>query len=237
MIGFGGAARIRDWSKVNLVVDGDCLPAGYGASSASTAFPAQLAQLAPINGVISAVNVAVSGQTTRQMDGLDGGSATDVDGAFVAGKVNVLVVWGEPTNSICDAGRTAAQAFADLQSYIANRRATNKWSAIIIGTTLPRQSGNAYTNSQADIDTMNGLLASFNTMLLANHRSLGADAVFDVRQSGSPFAFADYSATSFAANNNLWNEGAGSRVYLTDAGYAIIAGYAATQMRRLPRHY
>lgn len=232
MIGLSGAARIRDWARVNLVFDGNSLVNGVGASNqATTALPAQVAAASPINGVISATNLGIGGQTTRQMDGLDGGSASDIDGAYVSGKANVLVLW-EGTNSICNVGRTSDQALSDLQIYVTDRQANGRQWTMMALTTLPRQAS-PLISSQTDINTYNAILADYNAKLMANYRALGLAAVADVRQSGSPFAFSDYSSASFGASN-LWSEGNGSRVHLNDAGYALIASYVAAQWIRMP---
>jgi hypothetical protein len=138
------------------------------------------------------------------MNGLDSGLTSDVDGAFVAGLINVLMAW-EGTNSIYY-GRTYLQAAQDAADYIAARKAAHPWSKTIIGTCLPRMDS---TSDQTVVDNMNAAIDQYNAYLRTNYKAMGFDALFDVRQSGSPFNLSDYLIATFqasaAAANSIWS--------------------------------
>jgi hypothetical protein len=210
---------LKPSASVKVVFDGNSLVQGIGATS--TPLPVAFASLVP--GVASVSNFGGSGQTWRQMNGLDGGSAADVDGAFDATKTNVLFAW-ETTNSVCNVGRSAVQAIQDATDYIAARRALHPGWKIILVTSIPRQVGLALNQTMATVD------ATF----LANYRAMGADAVVDVRRPGSYFNFADYSDATFANDpSGYWFEAAGGRTHLRDPAYQLIAGWCREAFKRL----
>lgn len=222
-----GAAIVRYLpSTTNVVLDGNSLVAGTGSSVPAYNLAGQVASLPPISGQLSITNLGIGGQTTRQMNGMDGGSSADVDAAWVSGKTNVLLVW-EGTNSIYGGGRTASQAYQDMADYCAARLALNPWLIVIINT-LPRQIGNPVAE-----DAMNAKLVDYNAQLAAGYRSMGARAVVDVRQAGSPFAFTNYSQASYDATVDYWKNPEYIKVHLSDTGYSVIAGYVASQLKRL----
>lgn len=172
-------------------------------------------------------NLGISGQTTQSMIN----NATDVENAYVDGEKNILVLW-EGTNSICNAGDTAAQAIQAMTTYIAARRASKQWAFILLLTCLPRQ-----RSTQADTLAKNAALDSYNATVLSSYKDMGATHVVDVRQVGSPFNMPDYNLQTFedmAASTGLWaaNE-VGAHVHL-DAGYGVIAQMVAAELRRLP---
>lgn len=78
-------------------------------------------------------NVAIPGQTWADMIK----NATDIDGLYVPGKKNILVI-GETTNSIYNEGATVAKTVADAKAYIAARRASQKWDYVVLCGTIPR---------------------------------------------------------------------------------------------------
>lgn len=205
---------------INAVCDGNSLVFGVGAT---VPMPAQLlTKLATVSGITpTAPNVGVSGQSTRQMNGLDGGSSADVDAAWVAGKNNILVAW-EGTNSVAFYGRTPAQGATDMTDYIAARRAVHPWWVVLL-TTLPRfETGN------------DALLRDYNTLAKANYLAWGADVLVDVRSAGSPFNFDGETSTGFVATQSLWFE-TSNWVHLNDAGYAIIADRVASAIGTLSK--
>ena len=164
-------AKIR-FSTANTTVtcDGNSITAGIVHTSGPAAYyPAQLSNLSPIKGQFTAANFGGSGQTTRQMNGLDGGSASDVDGAYVAGKKNILIAW-EGTNSIdpVAAGRNGIQAAQDMADYVAARIAIHPGWIILVMTTLPFIRA-AWT--QATTNAVNANVDTANSIMRANHRA------------------------------------------------------------------
>ena len=210
---------LKPSATVKVVFDGNSLVQGVGATS--TPLPAAFASLVP--GVASVSNLGGSGRTWRQMNGLDGGSSAAVDAAFDPAKKNVLFAW-ETTNSVFNAGRSAAQTIQDATDYIAARRAAHPGWRIVLLTSIPRQPGLAGNQAMASVD------AAF----LANYRAMGADAVVNVRRQGSYFNFADYTDATFANDpNGYWSEAAGGRVHLRDPAYQLIAGWCSEAFKRL----
>jgi hypothetical protein len=227
-------------STLNVVCDGNSHIAGVGGAQN---IPRLLAKTAPISvathltpdatslgtGIwqsdkgVKVTNLGVSGQTWRKMNGLDTGSAADVDGAWVDGKVNVLLAW-EGTNSITLGLRTPAQTIQDASDYIAARRALHPGWKIVIGTVAPRQ----LSSSQTDTDALNANIDAYNVLLRAQYRSMGADALFDVRQAGSEFNFSDYLNATFEAaaadaSTTLWASGeTGAHTHFSSNGNAYI---------------
>lgn len=222
----GGVPRLRfDPATLNIVCDGNSLIRGDGSTLGQNVC-VQLAALAPLNGQINVTNLGIDGQSTAQMRT----NSTDVDGAYVDGKTNVLILW-EGTNSI-NFSATPQGAFNDLKSYCTDRLAKKPWK-IIVMTTLPRRNQGA---TQAQTDDYNAKLAEYNNLLLTGFASMGARAVIDVRKAGSPFAFADYSLTSFqdASVTPYWASEGAKNIHLNNAGYGLIAGYMAEALQRLP---
>lgn len=219
-------------SAVAATIDGNSLVAGSLASGPSFYLSAQVAALAPISGQFSITNRGIGSQTIRQMNGLDGGSATDVDGSYVAGKTNILIVW-EGTNSIQSAGRTGLQAASDMADYCSARLAANPWRIIIL-TALPRyESGAALGRT---INQVNAEIDTFNAAVRSQWRSMGAVGYCDVRPSGGPFDLPDYTLASFerAQTIGLWGADAGgNHVHLNDAGFAYVAQQLALALKRV----
>jgi lysophospholipase L1-like esterase len=211
-------------ATVNVVCDGNSLTQGVGALSSP--YPSQLGAMDPLKGLVNVTNLGVSGQTTGQMTS----AATDVDGAWVSGKTNILIAW-EGTNSITGGQRTAAQAAQEMTDYIAARQAVQPWIVVLM-TCLPRQAG-----TEAASATLNATLDAYNALLKANYKTMGARAIVDVRQAGGPFAFADYLDATFtaAAATGLWASGESPHVHLSGAGYFKVAQMVAAVLKRLPR--
>jgi hypothetical protein len=234
---FRSPVKVRYTSAgATVTCDGNSITAGITHTSGPSAYyPAQLSALNPIRSQFVASNLGISGQTTRMMNGLDGGSAAGVDSKFVAGKKNILIAW-EGTNTIdpAVAGRTGAQAAQDMADYVAARLTANPGWIIIVMTTLPiiRTAW-----SQATTDTINGNIDTANTLMKANFRTWGAKACIDLRAVGSPFNIPNYTLASFetTALLALWSsvETAGTHVHLKDAGQAFVANAVAVQLQRL----
>lgn len=101
-------------------------------------------------------NVAVPGQTWADMIK----NASDIDGLYVPGKKNILVI-GETTNSIYNEGASVEKTVSDAKAYIAARRAAHKWEKIILCGTIPR----ADKSSQAENRSLNQRLLEVDARL------------------------------------------------------------------------
>lgn len=228
------APWLRFGPNVNIVCDGNSLMYGQGASYVGGVRQnaiVQASQLPPLAGTGTLIpSVAISGQTWAQM----ASAASDVDGAWVDGKTNVLLLW-ETTNAICSqySNQTPAQCLNAIRNYVTARRAARPWIIACL-TTIPREYGFA-VNDQATRDAKNADMLTVDAALKANPGSYGLDRVIDARRAGSPFAFSSFTGADFDAAGNIWQEAAGQRVHLNDAGYAIVAAMIATDLRRLPR--
>jgi hypothetical protein len=210
---------LRPSGTVKLVFDGNSLMASQ--------MPSKVAALSPLVGSgATYVNLGIGAQTLRMMNGLDGGSADDVNGAWEAGKRNVLVIW-EASNAIAYFGRTVPQGIQDLIDYIAARRTLHPWQVVLL-TCIPRFQPNQGGTYGHDVD-----LVEFNRRARLEYRSWGVDVLADVRAPGSVFDFDGTVAANFTATQSLWAEGS-DWVHLSDAGYAVVAECVAAALRRLP---
>jgi hypothetical protein len=214
-----GTPRVKFNSGVNIIFDGNSLVAGFGSTAGNT-MPEQMMRLPPLLGSGATMsNVGIGGQTTAQMTS----TATDVDGAWVSGKTNILVCW-EMTNSVHVGSRTGVQAAEDLAAYVAARRAAHPLLVLSM-TTLPRL-GDA-TQCQYLVDA--------NNYLLANYRSMGIDAVVDVR------AIPQFNFTGINAGDFIIDAGNSPGTYwvdwshCNDNGYGLLANALANQIKYLPR--
>lgn len=104
-------------------------------------------------------NVAIPGQTWADMIK----NAADIDGLYVPGKKNILVI-GETTNSIYNEGASVEKTVSDAKAYIAARRAAHKWEKIILCGTIPR----ADKSSQAENRSLNQKLLEVDAHLRAD---------------------------------------------------------------------
>lgn len=216
-----------------VCIDGNSIPAGSYPTSGSGWGTSVLGALAPLNGAVAVANVAISGQTFANMTS----THSDVDGAFVGGKTNVLIVW-EVINAVYF-GRTGAQAFSDLAAYIAAVKAVHPWKIVCVTGTYryqdPTSSGFTLANLNANIDACNALIVS-------SGRSIGVDAVADIRQAGSPFNLADSTVQANYIGAGVYNtttDGSDSHgpiiVHHNDTGFAYTSGVIAAALRRVPR--
>ena len=237
MIGpiLGGAARLRySAATANVVCDGNSITSGEAWTT--TPYPAQLSALAPISSQFTVANLGISGQTIRQMNGLDGRSAADVDAAYSAGKKNILLPWGG-TNDIDPnvAGLSGAQSALNLADYIAARLAIHPDWYVIVLTCLPFIYNGWSTGTST---TYNAEVDAFNAAIRANYRDWGASMCLDLRADGTLFDMqGDYSLANFetAPRMAVWApETAGKHIHLTDAGAGYVAALAASALRRVP---
>lgn len=227
-------------AKVTL--DGNSIMAGAHASGFWVP-QVVAARLSPLSGAQSVVNVAVGGHSYRMMNGLDGGSSADVDGAFDSAKFNVLSIW-DGTNSV-GSGRTAQQAADDLVAYIDARKAANAWGAIIVTDTVPRYEPAVSTawggTNQAAVDEYNRQLLRHNQILANNWRDMGITRLVQMRTNGSPFGdFPDWTLATFERPQTLplWStaepSGGGFHTHLSDRGFEFWAYRHNAELARLP---
>lgn len=231
----GTAPRFRyTASNANVVCDGNSITGGQVWTTQT--YPMQLSALAPIASQLNALNLGVSGQTIRQMNGLDGGSSSDVDGAYVAGKKNILVVLGG-TNDIDPhvAGLSGAKSAQNLADYVTARLAAHPGWYVMMMTCPPfiydgwDTATSAIYNAQVD---------AFNASIRANYRTWGARQLVEFRAAGSLFDMGgDYSLANFEtpARMNYWApEATGKHIHPKDTGAGYIAGLVAAALKRVP---
>lgn len=160
------------------------------------------------------VNLGVGGQSLGSMVT---NAAANVDPKYnpINDYTIVIVLWGG-TNDLGTGSRTPAQVFADLQTY-GNARQAVGWKVVILSL-LPRSATSP--TFEADRQTLKGLLLGDFTVPtgFTNIWTGGsyADALVDLASDsviGLP-----------GSQSNLTYFNA-DQVHLTDAGYAIVAGY------------
>lgn len=207
-------------SDVNIVWDGNSLVYGKGSSGGQT-LPVQTSALAPVAGSGAATSsFATNGHKWSDMDA----GATQVDGAWVAGKTNILIFW-EHINSIWVGGLTPDQSIEQMRQYIANRRALNPWIVLTL-TCLPVE-GYEATWSQLTRDAVNAKLDAVNAAMRSSRALMGLDALVDVRKQGSIFNISSYTTAEFDSTGAVWMEPSGTRLHLNNTGYGLIAGMVA----------
>lgn len=207
-----------DPTRYALTVDGNSIcDVAFGSKTVP-----QLQALAPVSNRLTLGNVSHAGWSVQQKIASPG----EADAAYVEGKINFLLLW-EITNNVFNDGRTGLQTCDDLRAYIAARKAIHPWRVILM-TGLPRgdilgNTWNAVTGEQQ--------MSAANDYIRQNYRDMGAIALVEARRPGGPFDFTD--ATN-GANfpSSLWRD----RTHPNDAGTAILAGYMADELKRLPAH-
>lgn len=206
-------AKWRYNSSTKIVFDGNSL----FALTAPIRISEQLADTPLISGTGTTIaNVAISGQAWGDMSG----SAADVDAQWPASGKGILVCW-EGTNDI--GGGASPQACVDhAKTYVQGRLALHPWKIVVL-TTLPRR----YTSQVA------ANLAAYNDLLKQQYRDVGAHAVCDVRQRGSPFDFTGTTDAPFIATQRLWLEWS-NWIHLSTDGCAVVTKYLEATLRRLP---
>lgn len=199
--------QIWDASKVAITFDGNSMVDPVYSNLCT-----QLQALRPLNGNFTISNFALSGQTIANMDS----AASDVDSAFVIGKTNFLLIW-EVTNSIFVDGITGVAACTQLATYIANRKAVHPWRVVVL-TCIPR-GANLYSYTAASGEVQ---LQAANDYLRKNYKSMGIEALVEMRRTGGPFDFTD-SSNSANFPVGLWTD----YTHPNSAGHAYTARYIA----------
>jgi lysophospholipase L1-like esterase len=194
-------------SQTQIVFDGNSLTAGVGASQGNS-YPEQVQRLLPHR--YTAVNVAVSAQTTRQMMA---DAAGQVDRLIQPDDRNILVAW-EGTNDLYF-GASSDEAYTRLRQYCRDRRAAG--FLVIILTILPR--------------AVPGIPADFETSRQAVNRQIRlswpefADALVDVATLPHLGQAGDELDPRYYADT----------IHLTDEGYALVARAVAKAIEDLQR--
>lgn len=226
------SARVRIDANTIMVIDGNSLVAGVGASGATKYMSAQLQAMAPISNVVTITNKGVGGQTIDNMIT----AGFNIDALYVAGKKNILLAW-EGTNQIISNNITGAAAGVKMGNYVAARLAANAgWKIVLIGT-IPRQSVGAYTQNVGGVNGANAELIAYDNYLRDNWRAMGAKEFITLRNAGSIFVLPDYTSGSFENPPYINYEAAGestAHIHLNDLGYNAVAQIVAAALRRLP---
>jgi len=183
---------------VNIVFDGDSLTAGSGATS----------KLNYVNDTVDGLdaraiitNVGIAGQTIALM--LSG--ATDVDGALVAGALNICSAFGGTNDMFFSAGSTpVATIYANIVAYHNARKAAG-WDKTVAYTITPRSDAGTPSNFETNRQALNALIvAGWSTF---------ADALVDI---GNDPVMGLVGATTGPLYADL--------VHPSNAGHALIAG-------------
>lgn len=201
-------------AKTKIIADGNSF-------FANITYVQQLQFVAPLSSKFTIQNLGIGGQTFRKMNGLDGGSRTDIDAALVTDKLAVLLIT-EITNSAA-LGRTQAQIIQDATDYNATTRAKaaelGTRLKIVGSTSIPREAA-----TDAETLALNQLLSACDAHFLANYKAMGYDAMVDVR-TGTRFDFIATQRSDFDAIADLaqGTEGSGIWVHPNGAGAALMA--------------
>lgn len=171
------------------------------------------------------VNIGISGQTWRQMTGLDGGSIADLQSALSGASGGYTLVCLEGTNSMVNPGvtnpfRTPSQALQDAADYISAAKATGKISKVVV-VGCPYCCGTA--TSQTQRDQFNQNIKAYSDALRANPGIVGADRFVDLIGPGKRLYMSSWTIADFDAMPGVWREASGSQIHLTDAEYGRIA--------------
>jgi len=195
-----------------IVWDGNSLPAGSGTSSIAGQLPRQT--LALLSGSYQLANVAIGGAYIGN-SGNDPlvRAPTGIDLLYNRSKsLNALVFW-ELHNAILQ-GRTAAQVYADEQTYGSGRK-TVGYNPVIHIDCLPSTAFTAGNNTTR---------ATVNASLAADFTGATADPLVWKARSG--VTYGDYlvqasgiASLSDPTNGTYYADG----THLTNAGYALVA--------------
>ena len=220
MIPLISSSRLKIGSGTNIVWDGNSLFVGVPGANGN-GIPAKAEEMAPILGSgATSTNLGVGGQTWRKMDGLDGGDASDVDGAYDDEADSNILILLESTNAAW-AGRSGAQMIDDATTYIGNRRQAHAWTGVVLITPPPRL-GDA---------TQCGRLADFVDLARENYRAMGVDVLVDVRAyAGGLLDFLGTDVSQFNASSEYWHT---DHVHFNETGADLVAEMVAHGLRRL----
>lgn len=201
------ANYLRDkWALADrrrIVLDGDSITQGTGASVPANAWAALLAASLGSTG-FHVANFGISGQTVGNATA-GGGPAVYMRlnaaveeytaGLRTGGGNNVLIAWGGTNDLVF--GRTAAQAFADYEAYCQGARTAGY--KVIALKMLDRNPSSGWTRTKRD---------DFNTLLVAGASGM-CDTLLDPMAMDSRFD--NYLSALFADG-----------VHPSDAGHAIL---------------
>lgn len=215
-------AVFSDWSHAKIVGDGNSMMIGTGLPTPAIHNVLRQAMTGSALAAAAYANVAIGGQTARQMNGLDGGSALDVQAAFDVTKVANFLVIRDGTNSIAS-GRTGEQAATDLAEYCVARRGERAWNIVVL---LTPPIGRSYWTTDQQT-AYNQKVDIFNQWWRDNWGDAGVRSIVDTRVSGSIFGpenFPDYTTQRFIDVGDIWEVNSPVvYVHLNKAGYAIEA--------------
>lgn len=197
----GGIAPLPQYADLTdaiIACDGNSLTAGQGG----TAYPTQLAALAPFdtNGAIIS-NWGVGGQTTQQMAA---DAATQIDPLITQGVTNILLAW-EIGNDLYYNGNPAAcvSRFAD---YCLARKGAG-WDYVLCFTLTPRDQDTSFYGT--DRAAYQAALDSCNTILRSSWATF-SDGLIDLQ--------ADSRLSSITPT--YWSN---DNVHLNTSGYGVVA--------------
>jgi lysophospholipase L1-like esterase len=186
-----------------VVFEGDSLTAGYNATTGLdggvTPPPTSFAAANP-NTIVN--NVSTGGQSIHTH--MIGQGASQVDIHFDAGAAhNVAVLWGG-TNDIVNEGRTAAQAYTSVTTWVGDRQ-TAGFDIIVVVTMITRPGLSELAR------------ATFNAALVSGAGSVG-------------FIVADVASllVDRATNPALWQT---DDIHITAAGGVVVAGVIEAAIR------
>lgn len=223
--GSGGAVAV-DYltldSTVHVHFDANSIYANWGVYSGGKGIdqlPA-LVDLAASTGVTYS-NTSIPGQSWAGMTS----AATDIDAAYVAGKVNVLAV-SETTNSVFNDGKTAAGAVADYLAYINGRLAANPWDYVVMFGTVPR-------GGQAGDATNNARLVEADALIEADLAGNHVDAFFGFRDL-SPFFLSGNAREGFMASTTTCLESTAPYIHPVGSARELLASRVAYGLQRIP---
>ncbi len=187
-------------TKKLFIGDGDSLTFGTGSSvpGGSSAYPGQL-QLLLAGGATTWIiqNQGSAGTTISQIDSNAAALTDPICGYYTR---TVIAGWGG-TNDLGN-GSTGAATYTALQTYFANRRASNASSKLVAMTIIARGDG-SWTGA------METERLAFNTSLRNNHAF--ADGFVDL---------ANDTRLQTPSNTTYY---AGDQLHLVDAGYGVVA--------------
>jgi lysophospholipase L1-like esterase len=201
--------------KVKIVFKGDSLTYGVNASSgggtaSGTTYPGVvMTQLQGANSFYSAVNLGISGE---ELSAMLTGEAGEIQPQFDATKeINILVIMAG-TNDILHFDASAASMWANMVTYVANAQG---YGFNVIIQTIPPAAYPAQLGT-ADFPWLHD---QYTDLIRSNWKTTKAVALSD------PAADSRIGWNGDETNATYFN--GGDFTHLTDAGYAIVASYAA----------
>ena len=212
-----GAPRITIDSNTHVIIDGNSIYSNIGGEPMDIA----LSRTPPfLDSGCSYSNLAVSGQTWTQMRA----SGSDVDGAYVDGKLNILIA-GETTNEAWLTNKTEQEIWDVASGYFDDRRTAHPDLKTVICGSLPFWG--APNNNTARNQTMLG----FDQLMRDNWRSF-VDGKVDYHRTDLPWFNHDGSLiTYFEAYEELW---ADQYLHPNTDGKMTMAEAIANVVKRMP---